>query len=381
MDTGQWVIELRREFHRFPEPSLHENRTAARVEEILSSLGIETHRVAGTGVLGRLRGGKGRGRVVALRADMDALELTEKTGLSFASENPGIMHACGHDGHTAMLLGAAKVLAEQKESLKGDVVFLFQPAEEVMQGARGMVEAGALKGVDAVFGIHAWRDLPTGKIAVQPGPLLAGIDIFKVIVRGKGGHGSMPHQGIDTITPACLAVLGLHAIVSRELDARNPVVLSVGQIHGGTRFNIIADETWFDGSMRYFDPEISDMVEQKIARVVRSTAEAHRTTAEVQYTKGALPTINDSCLAELAREVVGREIGEDCLTRVKPVTGSEDFPYLTAHVPGMYVFLGVGNEAKGAAYPHHHSQFTLDEDALELGTRLHAGFARAFLSG
>ncbi len=388
-DINRWVIELRREFHRFPELSGEERRTAARVEEILGSLGIETRRVAGTGVVGLLRGGAGvkapmkadgqPRRTVALRADMDALQQTEKTGLPFASENPGVMHACGHDSHVAMLLGAARALAEQREALGGDVVFLFQPAEELIDGAKGMIRDGALNGVDAVFGIHVFDNLPSGQVSLEPGPVLAGADIFKVTFRGKGGHGAMPYQGIDTITPACYGLLGLQSMVVKELDARRPVVLSVGQIQGGTRFNIIADETWFHGSMRYFTPGTSDVMEEKIRRLVSGVALAHRNSVEVEYTRGVPPTVNDPALTALARQVATAEFGESRLSRMDPVMGSEDFSYFAEKVPGVFACLGTHNEAKGMVYPNHHPQFTVDEDVLELGVKLHAGFAKAFL--
>ncbi|MGB9867911.1 MAG: M20 metallopeptidase family protein [Bacillota bacterium] len=379
MDRKSWVIELRREFHRYPEPSWQEHRTAARVEEILKSLGIETRRVAVTGVIGVLRGSM-PGKTVALRADMDALQQTEKTGAEYASQNPGVMHACGHDAHTAMLLGAASMLAESRQSLGGNVVFLFQPAEELAQGAKAMIEAGALEGVDAVFGIHVWSGLPTGTVSIEPGPRLASIDIFKVTVKGKGGHGSAPHQGIDTIIPAAHMVLGFQSILTKELDARNPVVLSVGQIHGGTRFNIIADETWMDGSVRCFDPTIQDMVEEKMKRIAKLTAEAHRATAEVQYTRACPVTFNDPKLTELAQRVAAAELGADSLKHLEPLTGSEDFSFFASKVPGTFLFLGTGNEAKGITYPQHHPQYDIDEDALELGTRLYASFAKAFLN-
>lgn len=391
MDTASWVIELRREFHRFPELSGEEKRTAARVEEILGSLGIETRRVAKTGVVGLLRGralgmgpgketGRGPRKTVALRADMDALQQTERTGLPFASENAGAMHACGHDSHVAMLLGAARTLAEQWDSLSGNVVFLFQPAEELVQGARAMIEDGALEGVDAVFGIHVFDNLATGKVSIEPGPVLAGADIFKVTFRGRGGHGAMPHAGIDTITPACYGLLGLQSMVVKEMDSRHPVVLSVGQIQGGTRFNIIADETWFHGSVRYFQPGTSEVMEEKIRRHVSGVAQAHRNGVEVEYTRGVPPTVNDAALTALARDVAGAELGADCLVKMEPVMGSEDFSFFAQRVPGVFAALGTHNEAKGLVYPNHHPQFTVDEDVLDLGVKLHVGFAKAFLN-
>ena len=379
MDRKSWVIDLRREFHRHPEPSWMEHRTAARVEEILKSLGIETRKVAGTAVIGVLRGSM-PGKTIALRADMDALQQAEKTGAEYASQNPGVMHACGHDAHTAMLLGAASMLADSRESLAGNVVFLFQPAEELAQGAKAMIEAGALEGVDGVFGMHVWSGLPTGTVSTEPGPRLASIDIFKVTIRGKGGHGSAPFQGIDTLIPAAHMLLGFQSITTKELDARNPVVLSVGQIHGGTRFNIIADETWMDGSVRCFDPAVQDMVEEKLKRIAKLTAEAHRATAEVEYNRACPVTMNDGELTQLAQRVVTAELGAGSLKHLEPLTGSEDFSFFASKVPGTFLFLGTGNEEKGTTYPQHHPQYDIDEDALDIGTRLYASFAKAFLN-
>ncbi|MHB0886949.1 MAG: M20 metallopeptidase family protein [Bacillota bacterium] len=383
-DVQSWVIELRREFHRFPEPSGQEERTASRVEEILGTLGIETRRAGGTGVVGTLRG-KEPGKTIALRADMDALQQNEQTGLPFASEKPGLMHACGHDTHTAMLLGAARALAEGRDSLAGNVVFLFQPAEELAMGARAMVDHGALDGVDAVYGQHVFTTLPNGevmpagKVAVFPGPVAAGADIFRITVKGKGGHGAMPHLAVDTVFPAALMLAGLKGITTAELNARDPVVLSVGQVHGGTRFNIVADETWFDGSVRYFRPEVSDVVREKVTRIVEGTAQAHRCTAEVAYGVMTPPTINDAAMAKLADEVARKEFGDAALVAHDPIMGSEDFAFFASRVPGAFAAIGAGNTAKGAIYANHHPRFTVDEDALAVGVRMHVAFARAFL--
>ncbi|HHV79134.1 MAG TPA: amidohydrolase [Firmicutes bacterium] len=380
LEIKSWTVERRREFHRYPEPSWHEVKTAARIEQILGELGIETRRVAGTGVIGQLRGGQ-PGKTVGLRADIDGLQQHEETGLPFASENPGFMHACGHDAHIAMLLGAAKLLAERASSLPGRVLFLFQPAEELCQGAKAMIEAGALEGVHAVFGIHVWSALPAGKVSIEPGPRMASADIFKITFKGKGGHGSAPQEGVDTIVPAALTVLGLQSIVCKELDARKPVVLNVGQIHGGTRFNVIADETTIDGSVRCFDPEVQDLIEEKVRRVARLTAEAHRATVELEYSRACPVTVNDPGLTELAQRVARRELGEACLACLEPVTGSEDFSFYASKVPATYAFLGVGNKAKGTTYPQHHPCYDIDEDVLEYGVKLHVAFAEAFLRG
>ena len=380
MDTKSWVIELRREFHRHPELSGQEVRTSARVEEILKSFGIETRRAARTGVVGTLRGKPG-GRTIGLRADMDALEQEERTGLPFASENKGVMHACGHDGHTAMLLGAARELAAQKDSLQGTVVFLFQPAEEGLGGARMMIEDGALEGVDAVFGEHllAFPGAPAGTVSTGPGPMLAGMAAFKATFKGKGGHGAMPHLSVDTIIPACHAITGIESIVTKEIDSALRTVISVGQVHGGTRMNIIADETWFDGSVRFFAPDVAGLVEEKMGRILRSTAEAFRTSVDFQYRKGVPPTVNDPEMGALALQVAERVLGAGKVKPVTPVMGSEDFAYLAERVPGVYVGLSA-SKGDGRDYPNHHPQFDINEDVLEVGTTLHVEFAKAFLA-
>jgi len=379
MDTKSWVIELRREFHRHPELSGQEVRTSARVEEILKSLGVETRRAARTGVVGTLRG-KAGGKTIGLRADMDALEQEERTGLPFASENKGVMHACGHDGHTAMLLGAAKELAAQKDLLKGTVVFLFQPAEEGLGGARTMIEDGALEGVGAVFGEHllAFPGLPVGTVMTGPGPMLAGMAMFKATFKGKGGHGAMPHLSVDTVIPACHAVTALESIVTKEIDTALRSVISVGQIHGGTRMNIIADETWFNGSVRFFAPEVAGLVEEKMGRIIRSTAEAFRTSVHFQYVKGVPPTVNDPEMAALATGVAQRVVGAAWVKPITPAMGSEDFAYYSERVPGVYVGLSAA-KGDGKDYPNHHPQFDINEDMLEVGTNLHVEFVKAFL--
>lgn len=379
MDLKSWVVGLRREFHRHPELSRREQRTSARVGEELKALGIETRKVAGTGIAGVLAGGR-PGRTVGLRADMDALEVTERTGLSFASENPGVMHACGHDAHTAALLGAARVLAAERESLPGKVVFLFQPAEEVAFGAKAMIDEGALEGVDAVFGLHVFGAIPCGVVGVSAGPVLAGGDEFKVTFRGKGGHGATPHTAVDSIGPACQTVLSLQALVTKEFDAKDPLVLTVGQIHGGTRFNVVADETWFDGTARYYRPELSGEIEGKLRRVAEATAAACRNSVEIEYRVMVPPTVNAPELAELARKVAVAAVGEGGVARLEPVMGSEDFSFFASKVPGVFVAVGAANAGQGIVHPNHHPQFDIDEACLETAVELYAGFARAYLS-
>jgi amidohydrolase len=379
MDLKSWVIDLRRDFHRHPEPSWQEKRTAARVEEELASLGIPARRVAGTGVIGTLKGGS-PGRTVALRADMDALQQEERTGLSFASENPGIMHACGHDAHTASLLGAARALAEERSSLRGTVVFLFQPAEELAFGAKAMIDEGALEGVEAAFALHVLASIPAGRIALSPGPVLAGGDVFKATFHGKGGHGAIPHLAVDALAPACQTVLTLQSVATKEFDAKDPLVITVGQLHGGTRFNVVANEAWFDGTARYYRPELAAEVESKVRRVVEATAAAYRTSAEVSYRVMVPPTVNDPQLTGIARDALRGLFGDAALVPLDPTMGGEDFAFFAQRVPATYIGIGSSNPEKGVIHPNHHPQFDIDESCLETAVATYAGVARAFLA-
>lgn len=379
MNPTQWVIDLRREFHRWAEPGFQEHRTAAKVEQVLGSLGIQTRRVAGTGVVGTLVGGR-PGRTVGLRADMDALEQTELTGTEYASQNPGMHHACGHDAHTAGLLGAAMELAAHRAELAGRVVFLFQPAEEIGTGARAMIDAGALQGVDAIFGMHVFGQMPVGTVGLRSGPMLAGSDWWKIIFRGQGGHGAMPHTAIDSLGPACQTLLGLQALVTKEFSNQDRLVITAGQLHGGTRFNVIPGEAWLEGTVRYFRPELSPQVREKVTRLATATANVYRNTAEVQYEVGLPPTVNDPEATQLAWRAAEAALGRSQVIELDPVMGSEDFSYFLAEVPGAFLGVGCGNPAKEIVYPNHHPRFDIDEDALAILSRLYAAIARAYLA-
>lgn len=388
-DLRQRVIELRREFHRYAEPGFEEHKTAARIEQVLDELGIPHRRVAGTGVVGVIEGAT-PGKTVALRADIDALNQTERTGLPFASENPGMMHACGHDAHAAGLLGAAMVLAGRRESLAGRVVLLFQPAEELGTGAQAMLDEGALDGVDAVFGMHVFPQMPVGYVSLGSGPMLAGGDRFRITFRGKGGHGAMPHTATDALAPACATLLGLQSLVTKEFDAAERVVLTAGQIHGGSRFNVVADEAWIEGTARYFRPETGAELAAKMRRLAEATAAAYGTEAQVDYTVLIPPTVNDAALTEVAREAAGRALegwracaggneggrpARGGVIPFTPIMGSEDFAFFSAAVPGTFAGVGAGE----TPYPNHHPQFDIDEGVLDVLVRMHVAFAETYL--
>ncbi len=375
----KYVIDMRREFHMNPEPSWEEVGTSQRIKDELDKIGIPYITVAKTGIVATIKGGK-EGKTVALRADMDALQVQEANDVAYKSKNPGIMHACGHDGHTAMLLGAAKILNEIKNDIKGKVKLFFQPAEELAEGAKKMIEEGAMEGVDGVFGIHLWADLPCGKVNIQAGPRMASADLFSIKVKGKGGHGSLPHQGVDAIVVASAIVMNLQSIVSREISPLDPAVVSVGTFKSGTRFNIIAKEAILEGTTRSFNHKVRNSFPNIIERIVKETARSYRADAEVEYVFGTPPTINESECTKLAQDSIQKILGKEALIEMERVTGGEDFAMYLEKAPGAMAFVGAGNEEKGASYPHHHERFNIDEDGLEIGTALYVQYAVDFLN-
>jgi len=378
-NVKDYVIDLRREFHMYPERSGEEFRTSQRVKEELDKLGIPYTTAGGTGVIGIIKGEK-PGKTVALRADMDALEVYEKNDIPYKSKTDGLMHACGHDGHTAMLLGAAKVLSMIKNELKGCVKLFFQPAEEIAQGALKMIDDGAMEGVDSVFAIHLWSGLPMGKISVEAGPRMAAVDVFDITVNGKGGHGSAPHEGVDALVAASDIVMALQTIVSRELSPLEPVVVTVGKLVAGTRFNVLASEAKLEGTNRYFNPKIKDVLPQAIERMAKNVAAGYRAEAHLNYQFATSPVINDPECSALATRAVEKILGKDGLIEYEKVMGGEDFAEFLKEAPGALALVGIGNEKKQTAYPHHHPNFNIDEDALEIGVALYVQYALDYLN-
>lgn len=373
------IIAWRREFHENPEVSGEEIRTSERVCEELKKLNIEVKRIGKTGVLGILEGGK-PGKTVALRADMDALSIEEANDVSYKSKNKGIMHACGHDGHTAMLLGATTLLSQMKDTIKGTIKFIFQPAEESAQGALMMIKGGVMEGVDAILGIHLWADLAVGKVSVGPGPRMASADMFKIVIKGKGGHGSMPHQGVDAIIAGSTVVMNLQSIVSREISSLDPVVLSIDKFNGGERWNILCDEVLMEGTTRCFSNQVRDSLPAMIERVTKKTAEAYRAEGTLEYILLTPPLSNNPEMSKMALQSLIKNFGGESVEEVEKIMGGEDFAFFAQKVPGVFALVGVGNERKGANYPHHHRKFNIDEDALIIGTSLYGQFALDFLS-
>lgn len=372
---SDYMVEMRRYFHENPEPSSEEYNTSAKIKSELDKMGIPYISIAGTGVIGTITGVK-PGKTVALRADMDALQVNECTGLPFASKKEGLMHACGHDGHIASLLGAAKILNEIKDEIHGTVKLFFQPAEETAQGAKKMIEEGALEGVDGVFGIHLWADIELGKISVEAGPRMASTDLFRIKVTGKGGHGSLPHQGVDAVVVGSAIVMNLQSIVSREISPLEPAVVSVGQIKSGSRFNVIAPDAFMDGTTRAFSAEVRGKFHSMIDRIAKNTAEAYRATAVTEYEYLVPVTINDERCSAIAEEAVRETFGEEALTKFPKITGSEDFSYFSNEREGVLCFVGTGTENY---YPHHHPKFAVDERALPISASMYAAYAVNYL--
>ncbi len=374
------IVAWRRQIHANPEVGWHEVATGNLVAAELAKMGIEVTRVAKTGVLGVIRG-TAPGKTVALRADMDALPITEANDVPYKSQNPGVMHACGHDGHTAMLLGAAKILSGMRDKLKGTVKLFFQPSEEIGGGALAFIETGALEGVEAILAIHLWPALPSGKVSLVAGPRMASADKLLIKVRGKAGHGSMPHLGVDAILAAAAITMNLQSIVSREVAPLEPAVVTIGRFTGGTTWNITCDEVELEGTTRCFSREIRKDFPATIERIIKSTAASYRAEAELAYLPISPPTINDPLVAKVAAGALTELYGEEAFGDLEKVMGGEDFAYYLERVPGAMVFVGVGNKEKQTDYSLHNERYNLDEDMLPVGAALHAQFALNFLKG
>ncbi len=367
--AGQ-LVEWRRDFHRHPEVAFEERRTSAVIRTFLEACGIEVRPCGGTGLRGVLEGGRG-GPTIALRADMDALAIAEEAEVEYRSQHAGVMHACGHDGHMAILMGTAKVLSDRRATLPGRVVFLFQPAEEDPPGgARRMIEEGALEGVDRIFGLHLWQPLPSGVLGLRAGALMAQADKFHVVIRGRGGHASQPHVTVDPVLVAAHVVVAAQSIASRFINPQEPVVVSFTTVHGGRVHNIIPDTVTLTGTVRVFGADVQRVVKERLREVCEQTCRAFGATAEFEYEDGYPPVVNDAAMADLVTRVAKRELGETRVVTMDPVMGGEDFASYLQHVPGAFAFLGIGR-----SHPHHSARFDIDEGVLPLGVRLMTAIA------
>jgi amidohydrolase len=358
------LVALRRDLHQNPELAWAERRTAARVAAFLEGSGLEVRAdVAGTGVVATARGG--RGRTVLLRVDMDGLPIQEQGAVPYASRVAGVMHACGHDGHTAMGAAAARVLAGRRPA--GEVRVLFQPAEEGEGGAQGMIAAGVLDGVDMVLGIHLWNELPAGVLGVKAGPLMAAVDRLRIVVHGRGGHGGNPHRAADPVVAAAHVVVALQSLVAREVSPLQSAVVTVGAVHGGQAFNVIPDEVTLTGTIRTFDAALRREMPERIRRIAGGVASALQCAAEVEVRPGNPPVVNDPDVAALARRAAVRVVGEEAVVEPQPTMGGEDMAVYFERVPGCFVFVGSANAERGLDQPHHSPRFDFDETALTIG--------------
>jgi amidohydrolase len=381
-EIGPQVVADRRYLHQHPELGYQEENTARFVAERLRELGIETTTgVAKTGVVGLLRGAQ-PGKTVLLRADMDALPITELNDIPYKSLNPGVMHACGHDSHTAMLLGVAKLLAARQGEIKGIVKFVFQPSEEAAPGgAKPMIDEGVLENphVDAAFGVHIGQDLPVGTIGVCTGPTNAASDGFIATIKGVGGHAARPHSCVDPVVVAAACITALQSLVSREVNPLRQAVITVGSMHAGTVSNVIPETCELRATIRTFDEDTRKLLSRRIPALVQGIAAAMQGSAEVDYSFGYPTLVNDRAMADLVRAVARDLVPPDKLLDIEPGMGAEDMAYFLQQAPGCFFRVGSRNEERGLIYGHHHPRFDIDEDALPVGVAALTAIALRFL--
>lgn len=373
-----YIISMRRHFHENPELSGEEYNTQKAILSELEGFGLDIEKVGNTSIIARLKGGK-PGKVVALRADMDALPIIEQADIDFTSKNHGVMHACGHDAHSAMLLGAAKILSSMKDEIKGEVRFFFQEGEENFSGAKKIIEAGGMEGVDGVFGMHGLPGVDVGYANIEPGYRLTGCDTIFVKFEGISGHGSAPHLAKDTIHPACMFVTDIQSVVTKNVDPQEPVVVSVGQFHAGTKPNIISKYAEVEMSMRYYDPQARTAIHEGIKRHAKAIADAFEISVEVVIEESTLSLRNDEGMTDLAKLTCEKVMGPSKNAPMKRIMASEDMSYYFQHAKGVYINMGYRNEDKGCIYFPHHEKFKIDEDYMKYGTAMFAQFALDFL--
>lgn len=367
-----YCVRIRRHLHQNPEPSFEESKTAEYLIDELSSLGLAGKPVAGTGVYVIVEGGQ-PGPLIAIRADIDALRLQDEKETSYASQIPGVMHGCGHDSHTAVLMGMAKLLSENREKIVGKVLLFFQPAEELPPGgALDIINSGILAEADAILGLHVNSDLPTGTVGLREGPAMASVDKFEVEIKGYGGHASKPNLAVDPIFIGAQLINGLQGIVSRNVDPMEAAVVGISTFHGGASFNVIPETATLTGTVRTLSEEVRDQVEEKFKRITKSIVEAHGAEANIVYDRGYPVLISDQHLLEEIRQAAFDVLGEDAIKEVPARLGAEDFAYYNQVAPSAYFLIGIRNEEKGIIYPEHNPRFDIDEDAMLVGLRVFA---------
>ncbi len=378
------MVAMRRDLHEHPELAFEEVRTSGIVTQRLRTLGLEVQTgIAKTGVVGLLRGGASKpgAKTIAIRADMDALPVYELNDIDYRSTVDGKMHACGHDGHTSILLAVADILSKRKPELSGNVKFVFQPAEEAVGGAAPMVKEGAMQGVDGIIGLHLISDYPIGRVGVRAGPVFASADKLSLTVRGKGGHAAMPEASVDPIVIAAYIVTALQTLISRETSPFGPAVITIGKIQAGTAFNIIPETAEMIGTMRAYSDEHRKKLKRRIGEIASGIATAMGGSCDVEIIGGCPPCMNDAGMTEVVRKAAAATVGERKVDDGEEVlsSGSDDMACFLEAVPGCYFIVGAKNAEKGANYPHHHPRFNIDEDALPIGVEVLTRAAMEYL--
>lgn len=384
-ELQDYIVGIRRDLHQIPEVGTDLPKTQAMIAAELDKLGIAYRKNKGdSGIIGTIEGGK-PGKTILLRADIDALPITEQTGLPFASKHQGCMHACGHDTHAAMLLGALRILNEHKDELSGNVKFVFQTGEEISKGARIAIQEGVMDGVDAVFGIHIGSilgpDVPAGTLIAVPGCCMASFDRFILKVHGIGCHGSTPEKGVDPITIASNIVLSLQEVIAREIAAPKAAVLTIGKIAGGFAYNVIPDEVLIEGTIRSFEDPIRQHLAKRIGEIAQGIASTFRGSCDYEMDWGAPPVVNDEAMAELAGVAAKKALGAEHVLTAQPAPnmGGEDFAYYLEKAPGAFMFLSSANHEKRTDVPHHNPKFDVDESVLHMGSAVFVSIVEDFL--
>ena len=374
------TVAIRRDLHAHPELAFEETRTAEIVATRLRALGFDVHEgIGGTGVVGLLTGAQ-PGPTIMLRADMDALPMPEENDVPYASRNAGVTHACGHDAHVAMLLGAATILRDRASDVHGRIAFVFQPAEEGGGGARAMLDDGLIArfAIERAYGLHIANILPSGVFGLRPGPLMAAVDSFDLVVEGMGGHGAMPHRSVDPVVVAADVVGALQRVVSREIDPVEPAVLTIGAINGGTTYNVIPPRVALKGTVRTFTDATREAMEARIQRIAEHTCAAANATCALQWHASYPVTVNDPAEAAFVTATLAAEFGAERVQETPPIMGSEDFSYFAQVVPACFYFLGAGDATH--LFPNHHPAFDIDENAMSSGIAAHVALALAATS-
>ncbi len=373
-----YVVNLRKHFHQNPELSLEEWETSKRIKRELEEMEVPFIEMAGTGVIGLLGQGD---PVIALRADMDALKIQEQTDVGYKSCTPGVMHACGHDAHTAALLGAARILKAHEAELSCTVKLIFQPAEEICRGAKMVMDAGYLDHVSQIFGLHVFADIPVGAVNIVPGPRMAESDLFTITIRGRQGHAGKPQQCIDATVTAAATIMNLQQIVSRETNPIDSAVVNIGHLECGTVRNVVAGSAVMEGTVRTFSRAEGKRIAAAVRRVAMGTAAAYHATADVEYVLSAHPAVdNDPEVTEIAYEGARKVFEESAFIDVPKMMLGEDFSVYQQRIPGAFAFIGAGNEEMGRAYPNHHEKFNIDERAVTNSVMMYLAYVQEFVN-